>query len=253
MTEVNLHSYIQRSFIAEYFEDAKQIKYLHDYFETVRQGKHIIMREFSFIKSTPWNRISFVSRYSEALNASPDEAMTAWDYHLMMELLSIDVPSTVCERITEIAASNAGLAEPTIIKSSKTEAFDTPVTVREFVNVFSVYLYYIDFFDALEKTVREAFSLVHRNRLIEGSEQPVDTPYTKQDLQGILEALLDKQRLPWPSPLAVREAIARAMEGRKLEGPHTNAPMSTVYFTVSKMLFDGGLKVEYPWHGNLDK
>ncbi|KAJ3193662.1 hypothetical protein HK101_004402 [Irineochytrium annulatum] len=192
------HDYLKKHNIADYFEDAvarmleerpdKAAKFLYEYFEGVRNGSNVVLREFAYVKATVRNRLSFVDRLEECLAAqtASDVKMTeasfsARDYHQFIDLISLDVPYS----LTEVDRLKA-LLKVINAKSSKTEPFAVAIPTSEFTFYFKTCLCNYEFIEALERIVRESFSNLNKQRLVNGDEaHSAEAPYAPTDLSTV--------------------------------------------------------------------
>ncbi|KAJ3095319.1 mRNA 3'-end-processing protein rna14 [Phlyctochytrium bullatum] len=180
-----------------------------------------------------------------------DEMLTARDFYLIMDLLMVEASLVVAERVAGIVAFNAQMALPHLSRSSKTE-LDIPVRADEFVRVFTVFIYYFELFEGLERIIRECFSSVQTNRLVAGAD--ASTPFTEKTYDGVFAALTEGLRLsetesaihPWPSQKLIDKAIQKVSEDAECRSQANTMASSVVYFSICKQLFEGGLDVVYP-------
>jgi len=140
-------SYLTKHHIDFYLGDAiKQIlhckssnikvepsNFLHQYFRSVKRGSHILFREYKFVTSTPWNRLSFLRKFLktfEHIHLNGD-LLKAHDFHSLLCLMCPDFDKEMLRKTIEII-----LVE---------DAFDSVIPFMDFMYAFQFRFYYHEF------------------------------------------------------------------------------------------------------------
>lgn len=150
--------YLKKHFIMIYMEDAvtqllsrkaltpktQPLSFLLEYFKAVRNGSHIISREYTYISSTPHNRASFIKLLWRSYFSLSREGivMKVTDYFPLLQLLCVDFPPDVVQLIQAL-----------LIGGSHEVAVDECVTTSfaDFLYTFQVVFYFETFFLECEK------------------------------------------------------------------------------------------------------
>ncbi|EDV28840.1 uncharacterized protein TRIADDRAFT_52111 [Trichoplax adhaerens] len=88
--------------LVRYKEEHPQVnpnKFLHDYFTSVHKGNHILYREYSFVRETPYNRSCFIAMFSRCFHhlGEKKELFNAKEYHSLLTLICADFPPSIVE------------------------------------------------------------------------------------------------------------------------------------------------------------
>lgn len=117
-------------------EDSKTrpMELLAEYFKSIRNGTHILFREYSFISSTPHNRASFVRLFwfSYAEVAIKGDMMQLAEYLSLLRLLCYDFPSEMVQKVGEVLFCH--------------NSMENLVSFPDFLYTFQVVFYYEIFF-----------------------------------------------------------------------------------------------------------
>ena len=113
-------------------EDSKTrpLELLAEYFKSIKNGTHVLFREYSFISSTPHNRASFVKlfwhSYSEV--AVRGEMMQLVEFLSLLRLLCYDFPAEIVQKVGEVLFSH--------------NAMENLLSFPDFLFTFQVVFYY---------------------------------------------------------------------------------------------------------------
>ena len=110
-------TYLKKHHVLTYLEDAtllllgckdedsktKPFELLTDYFESVRNGTHIVFREYNFVSATPHNRKSFIATFWQTYSGVPEcrERMRIIELHSLLRLLCADFPLKETEKVSK--------------------------------------------------------------------------------------------------------------------------------------------------------
>ena len=116
-------------------EDSKTrpMELLAEYFKSIKNGTHVLFREYSFIASTPHNRVSFVRLFwhSYAEVAKKGDMMPLAEYLSLLRLLCYDFPAEMVKKVGEVLFSH--------------NSMENLVLFPDFLYTFQVVFYYEDF------------------------------------------------------------------------------------------------------------
>lgn len=109
-------SYLRKHHLLTYVEDAillllsckdedsktKPFQLLTDYFKSIRNGSHIIFREYDFISATPHNRSSFIATFWRTYGDVPECSvpMKIIEFHSLLKLLCSDFPLIEAQKVS---------------------------------------------------------------------------------------------------------------------------------------------------------
>ncbi|XP_065070678.1 centriolar satellite-associated tubulin polyglutamylase complex regulator 1-like isoform X2 [Rhopilema esculentum] len=114
--------YLEKHHIAVYFEDAitqlleyseenikvNPAKFFHDYFTSVKRGEHTLLRDYSFIISTPHNRSSFIRSFWKCFRPIGNNGglLNVKEYHSLVCLMCPDFPFDVLQKTARSTKSD---------------------------------------------------------------------------------------------------------------------------------------------------
>ena len=140
--------YLKKHHIMTYIEDivsfllerkdedpkTRPIEVLAEYFKSIKNGTHILFREYSFISSTPHNRASFVKLFwhSYAEVAVKGEMMQLVEFLSLLRLLCCDFPVEIVQKVGEVLFCH--------------NTMENLVSFPDFLYTFQVVFYYEVFF-----------------------------------------------------------------------------------------------------------
>lgn len=152
---MNPELYLKQHHVMAYVEDAvafllerkdedskvKPYEVLADYFKSVRDGSHVLFRDYGFVSSTPHNRASFIKAFYENYSriAGQGRLMHMAEYLSLLRLLCHDFPSEFLLRVAKIIFSS--------------NALDSLASFQDFLHVFQVAFYYEGFLARCEEEV----------------------------------------------------------------------------------------------------
>ncbi len=110
--------YLKKHHIMKYIEDVvsfllerkdedpktRPIEVLAEYFKSIKNGTHILFREYSFISSTPHNRASFIKLFWHSYTevAVKGEMMPLAEFLSLLRLLCYDFPVEIVQKVGEV-------------------------------------------------------------------------------------------------------------------------------------------------------
>ncbi|KAL5006675.1 hypothetical protein ScPMuIL_015481 [Solemya velum] len=118
-------------------ENAKvnPVKFLSEYFNSLKNGNHTMFREYSFIHSTPHNRASFARLFWKCFRqiGKKGDLLSIQEYHSLLSLLCPDFPFEPVQKTAKIILLD--------------DALDCLISFSDFVYAFQVQFYYEEFLD----------------------------------------------------------------------------------------------------------
>ena len=145
--------YLKKYHVMIYVEDAisfllerkdedpktKPFELLAEYFKSVRDGTHVLFREYAFISATPHNCASFVKAFwqSYAEVASTGGLMKVMEYLSLFRLLCYDFPAEIVQNVAQVVFSHGAL--------------QNVISFPDFVYTFQVLFCYKDFLKHCER------------------------------------------------------------------------------------------------------
>ncbi|KAJ3332358.1 hypothetical protein HDU76_000459 [Blyttiomyces sp. JEL0837] len=247
-----------RHHLREYFIDSisrlvdekpdKPIKFLLDYFESVRQGENVILRDFAYVKSTPTNRLAFSGKLDAILKSRVDDQMTAIDCFHVADLICFDFPYEIMERAVEITSYFLGLGATNICHTPGKSACIDAVPVSAFQQYFKIHFLYLEFSETVERCLREAVSVFHKVNLRDGRDSAtIDTQYTSDDMRALKETFVThfcqeesknlsaKQR--WPDETLIAQSIDATFGCHRLKASSIGSALSIMYFEMLRHIY----------------
>ncbi|XP_041367252.1 UPF0705 protein C11orf49 homolog isoform X2 [Gigantopelta aegis] len=139
------------------------LKFLSEYFCSLRDGNHTIFREHAFIRSTPHNRASFVKLFLKCFRqiGKKGDLLSIHEYHSLLGLLCPDFPFSLVQKTARIILID--------------DALDCLISFVDFIYAFQVQFYYEEF---LEKSTEIYQSILQTQR---SPRDPVVVPSASTD------------------------------------------------------------------------
>ncbi|XP_076328692.1 centriolar satellite-associated tubulin polyglutamylase complex regulator 1-like isoform X2 [Tachypleus tridentatus] len=113
----------------------KPAKFFRDYFRSVQQGGHILLREYDFIRATPYNRACVLHLFWQAYKSVGQikERLKVVDYHSLFTLLWPDFPENVVEEACRVARIINPLNEKMITLKNFIYSFQATFCLQDFL------------------------------------------------------------------------------------------------------------------------
>ncbi|XP_048728460.1 centriolar satellite-associated tubulin polyglutamylase complex regulator 1-like isoform X2 [Ostrea edulis] len=139
------------------------IKFLCEYFNSVRDGNHTMFREFSYIHATPHNRASFVRLFWKCYRqiGKKGDLLSIQEYHSLLSLLCSDFPFEPVQKTAKIILLD--------------DALDCLISFSDFIYAFQVQFYFEEF---IEKS-HEVYLSLHQTQ--RSPRDPVVVPSGSDD------------------------------------------------------------------------
>ncbi|XP_065451231.1 centriolar satellite-associated tubulin polyglutamylase complex regulator 1 isoform X2 [Chrysemys picta bellii] len=215
-------------------------RFFTEYFNSVRQGTHILFREFSFIQATPHNRASFLRTFwrcfravgkngemknallsvdallsgrsyyrGDALyyNERQNYLLTVKEYHCLLQLLCPDFPMELTQKAARIVLMD--------------DAMDCLMSFSDFLFAFQIQFYYSEFLESVAAIYQDLLTGKNPNTVIvptssSGQHRSRLAPSECSPLDGVeaslfyhcLESLCDRSKYSCPPSALVKEVLS---------------------------------------------
>ncbi|XP_065070677.1 centriolar satellite-associated tubulin polyglutamylase complex regulator 1-like isoform X1 [Rhopilema esculentum] len=189
--------YLEKHHIAVYFEDAitqlleyseenikvNPAKFFHDYFTSVKRGEHTLLRDYSFIISTPHNRSSFIRSFWKCFRPIGNNGglLNVKEYHSLVCLMCPDFPFDVLQKTARIILMD--------------DAMDCLMSFSDFLYGFQLQFFFETFLDKCSEIYQEVLKDTGR-QLSNADGKPannIDGINSKQYMNRISGTIYRKQ------------------------------------------------------------
>ncbi|XP_028649668.1 centriolar satellite-associated tubulin polyglutamylase complex regulator 1 [Erpetoichthys calabaricus] len=112
------------------------LRFLSEYFNSVKKGNHILFREFSFVRATPHNRSSFLHMFWRCFRqiGKNGDLLSMMEYASLLQLICPDFPEDVVQKAARIVLMD--------------DAMDCPMSFSDFLYAFQIQFYYEEFLES---------------------------------------------------------------------------------------------------------
>ncbi|KAK6472554.1 UPF0705 protein C11orf49-like protein [Huso huso] len=184
------------------------VRFFADYFNSVRNGNHILFREFSFVKATPYNRSSFLRAFWRSFRqiGKNGDLLTVMEYRSLLQLLCPDFPVELVQKAARIVLMD--------------DAMDCLMSFPDFLYAFQIQFYYEEFFESIAVIYQDLLSGKSPNTVIvptSFSAEQVTRPATSDTAAqegvdsplfcGCIEALCDRYKYSHPPLSSIKEIL----------------------------------------------
>ncbi|CAF93041.1 unnamed protein product, partial [Tetraodon nigroviridis] len=159
-------------------------RFFAEYFSSVKNGNHVLFREYSYIRATPHNRASFIRMFWRCYRqiGRSGDLLSALEYRSLLQLLCPDFPAEVVENAARMVLTE--------------DAGDGLVSFSDFVYAFQLQFYYQEFLDSLLAIYKDLLAgrSPHAAVVPTASPEEESSPETwalAQGLQDLCERLGD--------------------------------------------------------------
>ncbi|KFV03354.1 UPF0705 protein C11orf49, partial [Pterocles gutturalis] len=194
-------------------------RFFTEYFNSVRQGTHILFREFSFVQATPHNRASFLRTFWRCFRTVGKNGgkyssincylLTAQEYHCLLQLLCPDFPMELTQKAARIVLMD--------------DAMDCLMSFSDFLFAFQIQFYYSEFLESVAAIYQDLLAGKNPNTVIvptssSGQHRQRQPPNDCSPLDGVeaslfyqcLESLCDRSKYSCPPSALVKEMLSSA-------------------------------------------
>ncbi|ELU16370.1 hypothetical protein CAPTEDRAFT_138684, partial [Capitella teleta] len=150
-------------------------KFFCDYFISVREGNHVMFREFTFVEATPHNRASFVRTFWKCFRniGRKGDLLSIREYHSLVCLLCADFPFKIIQKTARIILMD--------------DAMDCLISFSDFLYAFQVQFFYGEFLTEcadVYKDVLQNPQTNHETVVVPTSEESPSPPVTQSMTQS---------------------------------------------------------------------
>ncbi|XP_074961559.1 centriolar satellite-associated tubulin polyglutamylase complex regulator 1 isoform X2 [Phalacrocorax aristotelis] len=186
-------------------------RFFTEYFNSVRQGTHILFREFSFVQATPHNRASFLRTFWRCFRTvgKNGDLLTAQEYHCLLQLLCPDFPMELAQKAARIVLTD--------------DAMDCLMSFSDFLFAFQIQFYYSEFLESVAVIYQDLLAGKNPNTVIvptssSGQHRQRQLPDDCSPLDGVeaflfyqcLESLCDRSKYSCPPSALMKEMLSSA-------------------------------------------
>ncbi|NXP08826.1 CK049 protein, partial [Thinocorus orbignyianus] len=194
-------------------------RFFTEYFNSVRQGTHILFREFSFVQATPHNRASFLRTFWRCFRTVGKNGgkyssiccylLTAQEYHCLLQLLCPDFPVELTQKAARIVLMD--------------DTMDCLMSFSDFLFAFQIQFYYSEFLESVAAIYQDLLAGKNPNTVIvptssSGQHRQRQPPSDCSPLDGVeaslfyqcLESLCDRSKYSCPPSALVKEMLSSA-------------------------------------------
>ncbi|XP_041965297.1 UPF0705 protein C11orf49 homolog isoform X1 [Alosa sapidissima] len=183
-------------------------RYFAEYFNSVKNGNHVLFREFNYIKATPHNRASFIRIFWRSFRqiGKNGDLLAAMEYISLLQLLCPDFPTEMVQNTARIVLID--------------DAVDSPMSFSDFLYSFQIKFYFEEFLDSVSVIYQDLLSGKSPNTVIVPTSSSVEqlSSLAEDELEvqeavdsaifaECIEALCERFKHSHPSPSAVREIL----------------------------------------------
>ncbi|KAI9326886.1 hypothetical protein BDR26DRAFT_876387 [Obelidium mucronatum] len=202
--------------------------FLLENFDAICNGTNVLFREFSYIKATPQNRLSFSAQYSALLNSNPEQNFKPADYFHLVELISTGFPYELIQRPVNVTEYILGLREPapqnrennsTLADGGGVIAAATGIAIpkKSFLLYFKLCFYYMEFMDLTRQCFQSVLKEYPEPIITKPPESDDLVVYTSKDLQSlkllfVADLELSLENLPSFTKVPPRKNLTAAIE-----------------------------------------
>ncbi|CAG9319003.1 C11orf49_1 [Blepharisma stoltei] len=143
----------------------KPLDLLQEYFSVALKGEHVLLRDFSFISSSQYNRSCFINQVAKIFHTNPYfKIITALDYHQCLCLLCSDFPRSLVLEVSKIVPvhpsyqNNSEKPENYISTLSNEPSLFDKFDIEEFRQGAEMFFFYSEFMEKLKTLFSELSS-----------------------------------------------------------------------------------------------
>ncbi|XP_056106743.1 centriolar satellite-associated tubulin polyglutamylase complex regulator 1 isoform X2 [Rhinichthys klamathensis goyatoka] len=183
------------------------VRYFAEYFTSVKNGNHVLFREFSYIKATPHNKESFIHIFWKCFRqiGKNGDLLAMSEYSSLLQLLCPDFPTEMVQNTARIVLID--------------DATDC-LSFSDFIYSFQIQFYYEEFVESVSVIYQDLLSGKNPNTVIvptstsveqlssAANEEPdaqegVDSSIFCECIEGLCERFKHK----FPSIVAIKEIL----------------------------------------------
>lgn len=184
------------------------VRYFAEYFNSVKNGNHILFREFNYIKATPHNRASFIRIFWRCFRqiGKNGDLLAAIEYSSLLQLICPDFPTEMVQNAARIVLID--------------DAVDSLMSFSDFLYSFQIQFYFEEFLDSVSVIYQDLLSGKSPNTVIVPTSSSVeqlnslaeDETEAQEAVDSAvfvecIEALCERFKHSHPSPTVVGEIL----------------------------------------------
>ncbi|XP_036391451.1 UPF0705 protein C11orf49 homolog [Megalops cyprinoides] len=183
-------------------------RYFAEYFSSVRNGNHILFREFAYIRATSHNRASFIRIFWRCFRqiGKNGDLLAVMDYSSLLQLLCPDFPPEMVQKTARIVLMD--------------DAMDCPMSFADFLYAFQIQFFYEEFLENVAVIYQGLLSgkspntvIVPTSTSVEQLSQLVTDETAAQEgvdsslFSDCIEVLCERYKDDHPSRCAIKEIL----------------------------------------------
>ncbi|XP_038156579.1 UPF0705 protein C11orf49 homolog isoform X2 [Cyprinodon tularosa] len=191
------------------------VRYFAEYFSSVKNGNHVLFREFNFIRATQHNRASFIRVFWRCFRqiGKSGDLLSMLEYRSLLQVLCPDFPLEVVRSAARIVVMD--------------EATDCLMSFSDFIYALQLQLYYQEFLDSVHVIYLDLLAGKSPNTVIvptSSSVEQLTSAATEEDdgeqqeqdgvdsstLGECVEALCDRFKSSFPPGTCMREVLQQS-------------------------------------------
>lgn len=232
------------------------IRYLAEYFSSVKNSNHVLFREFNYIKATPHNRASFIRvfwRCYRQIGKSGD-LLSMLEYRSLLQLLCPDFPVEMVQSASRIVLMD--------------DAIDCLMSFSDFLYAFQLQFYYQEFLDSVLLIYQDLLAGKSPNTVIVPTSTSIEqlpsvaaeeTDREQQDgvdtptLAQCVDALCDRFKHSFPPRACMRDILEQSDKVSYYSFLMSLAKHETVNQTIGVLPTKAELLIDPEMDQELDK
>lgn len=234
------------------------IRYFAEYFSSVKNSNHILFREYSYIRATPHNRVSFIRVFWRCFRqiGKSGDLLSVLEFRSLLQLLCPDFPVELVQNAARIALMD--------------DAIDCLMSFSDFLYAFQLQFYYQEFLDSVLVIYHDLLSGKSPNTVIVPTSTSIeqlpsvtaeDNDKEEQQQDGVepstlaqcIDALCDRFKHSHPPRSCMREALEQTDKVSYYSFLMSLAKHETVNQTIGALPSKADLLIDPEMDQELDK
>ncbi|XP_034031605.1 UPF0705 protein C11orf49 homolog [Thalassophryne amazonica] len=182
------------------------VRYFAEYFSSVKNGNHVLFREYNFVRATPHNRASFIKVFWRCFRqvGKRGDLLSVLEFKSLLQLLCPDFPVEIVQRAARIVLMD--------------DASDCLMSFSDFLYAFQLQFFYQEFLESMLEIYQELLSGKSPNTVI----VPTSTSIEQFCFVGAKEN--EREELSGVDPSTLAQCIEAACDTFK----HSHPPIACV-------------------------
>ncbi|XP_056595351.1 centriolar satellite-associated tubulin polyglutamylase complex regulator 1 [Triplophysa dalaica] len=189
------------------------VRYFTEYFTSVKNGNHVLFREFNYIKATPHNRVSFIHIFWKCFRqiGKNGDLLAMSEYSSLLQLLCPDFPIEMVQNTARIVLMD--------------DAIDCLMSFSDFIYSFQIQFYYEEFVQSVSLIYQDLLSGKSPNTVIVPTSTSVEQLSSaaneeRETQKGVdssvfsecIEAICERLKHKYPSNAAIKEVLQSSQD-----------------------------------------